>query len=212
MTYERIKKAGDLVIASLAIVFLAPLLVVTVILIKLESPGPALFRQKRSGKDKQPFTVYKFRSMSTTAPDSMPTNDFHNAQSYITRVGRVIRKLSIDELPQLFNVVQGHMSLVGPRPVVLAETSLINERDKYGANAVRPGITGWAQVNGRDELSDIVKARMDGFYVANLGLKIDVKCLMMTLWTVLAIRGHKEGHEGKVAAGIDTGLLAIDEG
>ena len=143
-----------MIIASFAIVFLLPLLIITYVLIKLESPGPALFRQKRYGKDKKIFTVYKFRSMRTTAPRNIPTNDFHDAHAYITRVGRIIRKLSIDELPQLINVLQGHMSLVGPRPVVLTETSLISERGKYGANNVKPGITGWAQVNGRDDLDD----------------------------------------------------------
>jgi O-antigen biosynthesis protein WbqP len=195
MKYDYIKRIGDLIIASLAIVFLLPLFVVTAIIIRLESPGPALFRQKRYGKDKQPFTVYKFRSMSTQAPNNMPTNDFHDARTYITRVGRIIRKLSIDELPQLINVLQGHMSLVGPRPVVLTEISLINERDKYGANAVKPGITGWAQVNGRDELDDILKAEMDWHYVANYGLVTDVKCILKTATAILFARGHAEGHE-----------------
>lgn len=195
MKYDYIKRIGDLIIASLAIVFLLPLFVVTAIIIRLESPGAALFRQKRYGKDKQPFIVYKFRTMSTQAPRNMPTNDFHDAHAYITRVGRIIRKLSIDELPQLINVLQGHMSLVGPRPVVLTEISLINERDKYGANAVKPGITGWAQVNGRDELDDILKAEMDGHYVANYGLITDVKCILKTATAILFARGHAEGHE-----------------
>ena len=195
MKYDYIKRIGDLIIASLAIVFLLPLFVLTAIIIRLESPGAALFRQKRYGKDKQPFTVYKFRSMSTQAPRNMPTNDFHDAHTYITRVGRIIRKLSIDELPQLINVIQGHMSIVGPRPVVLTEISLINERDKYGANAVKPGITGWAQVNGRDELDDILKAEMDGHYVANYGLITDVKCILKTATAILFARGHVEGHE-----------------
>ena len=195
MKYEHIKRIGDLIIASLAIVFLLPLLIITYVLIKLESPGPALFRQKRYGKDKKIFNVYKFRSMRTTAPRNIPTNDFHDAHTYITRVGRIIRKLSIDELPQLFNVLQGHMSLVGPRPVVLTETSLIDERDKHGANAVKPGITGWAQVNGRDELDDILKAEMDGYYVANYGLITDLKCILKTATAILFARGHAEGHE-----------------
>lgn len=195
MKYDYIKRVGDLIIASLAIVFLLPLLIITYVLIKLESPGPALFRQKRYGKDKKIFTVYKFRSMRTTAPRNMPTNDFHDARTYITRVGRIIRKLSIDELPQLINVLQGHMSLVGPRPVVLTETSLIDERDKHGANAVKPGITGWAQVNGRDELDDITKAELDGYYVDNFGFKMDVKCVLKTIWVILSIAGHVEGHE-----------------
>ena len=195
MGYNHIKRIGDLIIASLAIVFLLPLFVVTAIIIRLESRGPALFRQKRYGKNKQPFTVYKFRTMSAKAPNNIPTNDFHDAHAYITRVGWIIRKLSIDELPQLINVLQGHMSLVGPRPVVLSETSLINERDKYGANAVKPGITGWAQVNGRDELDVILKAEMDGHYVANYGLITDLKCILKTATAILFARGHAEGHE-----------------
>jgi O-antigen biosynthesis protein WbqP len=195
MKYEHIKRTGDLIIASLAIVFLLPLLVSTYVLIKLESPGPALFRQKRYGKNKQPFTVYKFRSMSTAAPNNIPTNDFYNAHAYITRVGKVIRKLSIDELPQLINVIQGHMSLVGPRPVVLSETNLINEREKHGANAVKPGITGWAQVNGRDELDDILKAAMDGYYVANYCFTTDLRCIIKTATAILFTKGHSEGHE-----------------
>lgn len=195
MKYDHIKRIGDLFIASLAIVFLLPLFVVTAIIIRLESPGPALFRQKRYGKDKQPFTVYKFRTMSTQAPNNMPTNDFHDAHAYITRVGRIIRKLSIDELPQLINVLQGHMSLVGPRPVVLTEISLICERDNYGANAVKPGITGWAQANGRDELDDIAKAELDGYYVENFGFRMDVKCVLKTILVIVSGVGHTEGHE-----------------
>lgn len=195
MKYDHIKRIGDLIIASLAIVLLLPLLVITYVLTKLESPGPALFRQKRYGKDKKIFTVYKFRSMHTTAPLNVSTNDFHDAHAYITRVGRIIRKLSIDELPQLINVIQGNMSLVGPRPVVLTETRLIDERDKHGANAVKPGITGWAQVNGRDELDDITKAELDGYYVDNFGLKMDIRCVLKTIWVILSIAGHVEGHE-----------------
>lgn len=167
----------------------------TAIIIRLESPGPALFRQKRYGKDKQPFTVYKFRSMSTQAPKNMPTNDFHDAHTYITQVGRIIRKLSIDELPQFYNVLKGDMSLVGPRPVVLSEKRIIKLRDNYGANSVKPGITGWAQVNGRDELDDITKAELDGYYVDNFGLKMDIRCVLKTIWVILSIAGHVEGHE-----------------
>ena len=195
MKYEHIKRAGDLIIASLAIVFLLPLLVITYVLIKLESPGPALFGQKRYGKDKKIFTVYKFRSMHTTAPRNIPTNDFHDAHAYITRVGRIIRKLSIDELPQLINVLQGHMSIVGPRPVVLTEISLIGERDKYGANAVKPGITGWAQINGRDILDNASKAKMDGYYANHMSLVYDIRCMIMTIWVMLSLYGHVEGHE-----------------
>lgn len=211
MTYRYVKRIGDLIIASLAILFLLPLFIITAISIRLESPGPAFFRQKRYGKDKQPFTVYKFRSMSTQAPRNMPTNDFHDAHAYITRVGRIIRKLSIDELPQLFNVLQGHMSLVGPRPVVLTETNLIIERDKHGANAVQPGITGWAQVNGRDNLSDMDKARLDGYYVNRYGLRVDVACLVRTMWVVLAATGQSEGHEKSPDAVNPAGNLVVGE-
>lgn len=195
MKYDHMKRIGDLIIASLAIVLLLPLFVLTAIIIRLESPGAALFRQKRYGKDKQPFTVYKFRSMSTQAPRNMPTNDFHDAHAYITRVGRIIRKLSIDELPQLINVLQGHMSLVGPRPVVLTEISLINERDKYGANAVKPGITGWAQVNGRDILDNASKAKLDGYYADHVSFVSDIHCLIKTIWVMLSLYGHMEAYE-----------------
>ena len=189
------KRTLDIVGATIILVATLPAMMLVALLIRIESPGPALFRQKRYGKDKQPFNVYKFRTMSTQAPRNMPTNDFHDAHTYITRVGRIIRKLSIDELPQLINVLQGHMSLVGPRPVVLTEISLINERDKYGANSVKPGITGWAQVNGRDELDDIAKAEMDGYYVDNFGFKMDAECVLKTIWVILSIAGHVEGHE-----------------
>ena len=195
MKYDHIKRIADLIIATLAIGLLLPLFVVTAIIIRLESPGPALFRQKRYGKDKQPFTVYKFRTMSTQAPNNIPTNDFHDAHTYITRVGRIIRKLSIDELPQLINVLQGHMSLVGPRPVVLTETRLIDERDKHGANAVKPGITGWAQVNGRDILDDALKAKLDGYYANNVSFVSDIRCLSRTIWVMLSLNGHREGYE-----------------
>ena len=192
MKYDHIKRIGDLFIASLAIVFLLPLFVVTAIIIRLESPGAALFHQKRYGKDKQPFTVYKFRTMSAQAPNNMPTNDFHDAHTYITQFGRIIRKLSIDELPQLINVLQGHMSLVGPRPVVLSETSLINERDKYGANAVKPGITGWAQVNGlRGDTSINERTKFDLWYIEHWNLLLDIKILVRTLWQIFNGRGNR---------------------
>jgi O-antigen biosynthesis protein WbqP len=197
MKYERIKRIGDMTIALLAIVFLLPLFVVTAIAIRLESPGPALFRQKRYGKNKKIFTVYKFRSMHTQAPRNVPTNDFHDAHAYITRIGRIIRKLSIDELPQLINVLQGHMSLVGPRPVVLTETSLISERGKYGANNVKPGITGWAQVNGRDDLSYREKAQLDGWYAKRVSFVLDARCILYTFKVIFFQEGNREGHERK---------------
>lgn len=156
--------------------------------------GGVFFKQPRYGKDKKPFTVYKFRTMADNTPQ-MATNDFKDAGRYITRSGKIMRKLSIDELPQLINVLRGDMSIVGPRPVILAEEQLIRRRDKYGANSVRPGITGWAQVNGRDELDYLQKAELDGWYVENLNFVRDMKCILRTVYVAFARIGHAEGHE-----------------
>ena len=194
--YKRFgKRTLDIVLALGALaVFIVPMGIVA-LWVKLDSKGPALFKQPRSGKDRVPFEVYKFRTMSTDAPSDMPTSAFKDAGAHITRSGKIMRKLSLDELPQLFNVLQGHMSIVGPRPVVLKETNLLDFRQPLGANGVKPGITGWAQVNGRDELNDIIKARMDGQYVEAFGFKMDLKCLVYTFAAVLSLKGHKEGHE-----------------
>ncbi len=189
------KRILDIVLASIgAIIIFIPMLFVALI-IKLDSPGGVFFRQPRYGKDKKPFVVYKFRTMSTDAPSDMPTNSFTEAGSYITRFGRLMRKLSIDELPQIINVLKGEMSIVGPRPVVLTEKELIRQRAKYRANSVKPGITGWAQVNGRDELDYLQKAELDGWYVKNLSFKTDVKCILKTFYVALSLAGHTEGHE-----------------
>ncbi len=189
------KRILDIVLASIgAIIIFIPMLFVALI-IKLDSPGGVFFRQPRYGKDKKPFVVYKFRTMSTDAPSDMPTNSFTEAGSYITRFGRLMRKLSIDELPQIINVLKGEMSIVGPRPVVLTEKELIRQRAKYRANSVKPGITGWAQVNGRDELDYLQKAELDGWYVKNLSFKTDVKCILKTFYVALSLAGHSEGHE-----------------
>jgi O-antigen biosynthesis protein WbqP len=189
------KRTLDIMLALGALaVFAVPMLAVAG-WIRIDSKGPILFKQLRSGKDRKPFTVYKFRTMSTDAPSDVPTNSFGNAGSFITRSGKIMRKLSLDELPQLFNVIKGEMSVVGPRPVVLKETNLLTLRHEFHANSVKPGITGWAQVNGRDELDDIIKSRLDGVYVQQLGFKTDLKCLIMTFWTVLSVKGHSEGHE-----------------
>ena len=194
--YENIgKRTLDVVIASIAAITLLLPMIVVALWVKLDSDGPALFKQMRYGKNLVPFTVYKFRTMTVDAPSDMPTNSFKNAGAHITKSGKIMRKLSLDELPQLFNVLKGDMSIVGPRPVVLREASLIYLRAKVGANGVKPGITGWAQVNGRDELNDLLKSRMDGEYVNDFGFKMDLKCLWLTLWAVLSIKGQKEGHE-----------------
>jgi lipopolysaccharide/colanic/teichoic acid biosynthesis glycosyltransferase len=192
------KRILDIVLASSALIILAIPMVIISVWVKFDSKGPALFRQLRSGKNRNPFTVYKFRTMSTDAPSDMPTNSFKNSHMHITRSGKIMRKLSLDELPQLFNVIRGDMSVVGPRPVLINESNLLMLREAVGANHIKPGITGWAQVNGRDELDDIIKAQMDGFYVKHFSLLLDLKCLMLTFVAVLFVKGHKEGHEANV--------------
>lgn len=199
------KRIEDVSIALAALVILGLPMLLVAAAIRLTSKGPALFRQKRFGKDKQLFTVYKFRTMSTKAPKNMPTNSFTNADSYITPLGGVLRKLSIDELPQLLNVIKGEMSIVGPRPVIKTEKKLINLRQKYHANSVKPGITGWAQVNGRDDLDDQRKAEMDGEYVQRLSFLTDVKIMIKTIGAVLMMSGHTEGNE-RTVTGVDNAL------
>ena len=199
------KRIEDVSIALAALVILGLPMLLVAAAIRLTSKGPALFRQKRFGKDKQLFTVYKFRTMSTKAPKNMPTNSFTNADSYITPLGGVLRKLSIDELPQLLNVIKGEMSIVGPRPVIKTEEKLISLRQKYRANSVKPGITGWAQVNGRDDLDDQRKAEMDGEYVQQLSFLTDVKIMIKTIGAVLMMSGHTEGSE-RTVTGVDNAL------
>ena len=199
------KRIEDVSIALAALVILGLPMLLVAAAIRLTSKGPALFRQKRFGKDKQLFTVYKFRTMSTKAPKNMPTNSFTNADSYITPLGGVLRKLSIDELPQLLNVIKGDMSIVGPRPVIKTEKKLISLRQKYHANSVKPGITGWAQVNGRDDLDDQRKAEMDGEYVQRLSFLTDVKIMIKTIGAVLMMSGHTEGNE-RTVTGVDNVL------
>ncbi len=199
------KRIEDVSIALAALVILGLPMLLVAAAIRLTSKGPALFRQKRFGKDKQLFTVYKFRTMSTKAPKNMPTNSFTNADSYITPLGGVLRKLSIDELPQLLNVIKGDMSIVGPRPVIKTEKKLISLRQKYHANSVKPGITGWAQVNGRDDLDDQRKAKMDGEYVQQLSFLTDIRIMIKTIGAVLMMSGHTEGSE-RTVTGVDNAL------
>lgn len=191
------KRLLDLTFATITIVIASPVAAVVAIAIKTESPGPVIFRQKRYGKDQKVFTIYKFRTMYIEAPSDHPTNDLSNPKAYITKSGRIMRKLSIDELPQLINVLKGDMSIVGPRPVILKETNLIAEREKYGANACKPGITGWAQVNGRDELNAKQKAKMDGVYTEQLGFSMDLKCTVLSFWTVASRNGHRESSRSR---------------
>ena len=183
----------DLCFAFAALLVALPIFVIIALLIKLEDGGPILFTHKRFGQNKQPFKIYKFRTMKTTAPRDTPTNNLLNPEEHITRFGRIMRKLSLDEIPQLINVIKGEMSIVGPRPVVLKETDLIALRQKYKANSCKPGITGWAQVNGRDEVRIAEKAKMDGEYAKKLSPLMDLKCILMTIHAVLSIKGHREG-------------------
>lgn len=195
MYQDYFKRALDLSGGVLALIVFALPMALTIIWIRFDSKGPAIFKQQRFGRNKQPFTVYKFRTMATSAPSNMATNQFTDSASYITRAGKIMRKLSIDELPQLINVIKGDMSMIGPRPVVLAEIGLIQLRDKNGSNDVRPGITGWAQANGRDDMDDVTKADFDGYYAANLGPVMDAKAILKTVYAVVIFRGNSEGHE-----------------
>lgn len=193
MYRDYVKTFFDLCFALVALLLAIPLIVIIAIVIKLEDGGPILFSHKRFGQNKQPFKIYKFRTMKTSAPKDTPTNNLLNPEEHITRFGRIMRKLSLDEIPQLFNVIRGEMSIVGPRPVVLNETDLIALRQKYKANSCKPGITGWAQVNGRDEVRIVEKAKMDGEYTKKIGPLMDLKCILMTIHAVLSIKGHREG-------------------
>lgn len=192
------KRALDFVIAGAASIVLAPVMGALALAIKLDSPGPVLFKQKRVGKNKELFEIWKFRTMRTDTPKDMPTHMLNNPEQFITRTGCVMRKFSLDELPQLWQCVNGSLSLIGPRPALWNQYDLIEERDKYGANSITPGITGWAQINGRDELEINTKARFDGEYVARLGIGMDAKCFLGTIGSVLCHDGVVEGGTGVV--------------
>ena len=193
-----IKRILAVLISLTGIVCLGWLLIGLSIAIKLDSPGPVLFRQKRVGRDKRHFYILKFRTMRVDTPKDTPTHLLANPEQYITRVGKFLRKTSLDELPQLFNILLGHMAVIGPRPALWNQFDLIAERDRYGANDIRPGLTGWAQINGRDELPIEVKARFDGEYVENLSFAFDVKCFLGTIKAVLRSDGVVEGGTGAV--------------
>lgn len=166
------------------------------VLIKLDSKGPIIFTQKRVGKDKTHFNIYKFRTMKIDTPKEMPTHLLDNSDFFITKIGRFLRKTSLDELPQLFNILKGDMSVIGPRPALWNQYDLIEERDKYGANEVPVGLTGWAQINGRDELEIDVKAKLDGEYADKIGFLMDVRCFFGTIFSVLRSDGVVEGGTG----------------
>ena len=192
------KRLLDIILSGCAIVILSPLLLVIAIAIKIDDPGPVLFRQKRVGIHKTHFSIMKFRTMKMDTPKDTPTHLLENPEQYITKVGKFLRKSSLDELPQIFQIFTGKMSIIGPRPALWNQFDLIAERDNYGANGVRPGLTGWAQINGRDELPIEVKARFDGEYVEKLSFFFDCKCFFGTIVSVLKHDGVVEGGTGQL--------------
>ena len=192
------KRLVDLVLSGCGILVLSPVYLIVALAIKLDDPGPVFFRQKRVGIHKTHFNILKFRTMKMETPKDTPTHLLENPQQYITRVGRILRKTSLDELPQIFQIFTGKMSVIGPRPALWNQFDLIAERDKYGANDVRPGLTGWAQINGRDELPIDVKARYDGEYVENMSFLFDCKCFFGTIVSVLKHDGVVEGGTGQL--------------
>lgn len=197
--YNRIlKRLIDIFCSSMAIVFLSFLYLPICLIVKFTSEGPFFFKQKRVGKDKKFFYILKFRTMRIDTPKDCPTHLLQNPDQYITKVGRFLRKSSLDELPQIFNIFKGDMSVIGPRPVLWNQDDLIAERDKYNINALRPGLTGWAQVQGRDELPIPVKVQMDKVYYDNLSFAFDVKCLFRTFAGVLKGDGVVEGGTGQM--------------
>lgn len=209
MYQKCVKRMIDFLLALLGLIVLSWLFLILVIWIKLDSKGPVLFKQKRVGIHKSHFNIYKFRTMYTDTPKDMPTHLLSDPEQYITKAGKFLRKTSLDELPQILNILKGDMSIIGPRPALWNQFDLVEERDKYGANDVMPGLTGWAQINGRDELPIDVKASLDGEYVKRMGFCFDVKCFFGTIASVLKHDGVVEGGTGELAKK-ETG--AADEG
>lgn len=193
-----IKRMIDFVVSLCGLIVLSPIFLVLCAWIKLDSKGPIFFKQKRIGIHKTYFHILKFRTMYIDTPKDMPTHLLADPEQYITKAGKFLRKTSLDELPQIINILKGEMSIIGPRPALWNQDDLIAERDKYGANDVMPGLTGWAQINGRDELEIDVKARLDGEYVKRLSFGFDVKCFIGTIFSVLKSDGVVEGGTGEL--------------
>lgn len=191
--YVYVKQTIDFLLALIGMIVLWPVFLIIAIAIKTSSKGPILFKQKRLGKNKSEFYILKYRTMRTDTPQDMPTHLLEDPDFFITKIGKFLRKTSLDELPQIINILKGEMSIVGPRPALWNQYDLIAERDKYGANDIKPGLTGWAQINGRDELPIEKKASLDGEYVASLSFMFDIKVFFMTILSVLKSDGVKEG-------------------
>lgn len=196
------KRIIDILGSLIGIIILGIPMIIISLVIKSEDPGPALFRQKRVGKKKNGeityFELYKFRSMKLSTPHDMPTHMLSNPEQYLLKCGKVLRKYSLDELPQLFNILKGDMAIIGPRPALWNQDDLVAEREKYGANDVKPGLTGWAQINGRDELEIPVKAKFDGEYALKEGIGMDIKCFFGTIFKVFRAEGVVEGGTGEM--------------
>lgn len=197
MNYMVCKRLLDFTLSLLGFLVLWPFFLLIAIIIKLESSGPVFFEQKRVGKNKQYFYILKFRTMRTDAPKDMPTHMLQNPEAFITTIGKFLRKTSLDELPQIINILNGEMSVIGPRPALWNQNDLIAERDKYGANDILPGLTGWAQINGRDELPIDVKAKLDGEYAQRMSFAFDCRCFFKTIGYVLKHDGVVEGGTGE---------------
>lgn len=199
MEYQRIKRLIDIFLSLIGLIVLSPVFLILIIAIKIDSRGTVLFKQKRVGKGKKHFYILKFRTMRVDTPKDTPTHLLENPGQYITRMGKFLRKTSLDELPQIWNIFVGQMSIIGPRPALWNQYDLIAERDKYSANDLVPGLTGWAQINGRDELPIEIKAKLDGEYVEKMSFGFDVKCFFGTIINVLKRDGVVEGGTGAVA-------------
>lgn len=200
MTYMTIKRIIDIILSLFGLLILSPLFLLLIIAIKIDSKGPVLFKQKRIGIHKRYFHILKFRTMRIDTPKDTPTHLLKNPDQWITKVGRFLRKTSLDELPQIINILKGDMSIIGPRPALWNQSDLIEERDKYHANDVPVGLTGWAQINGRDELPIEVKAKLDGDYVQRIGFAMDAKCFFGTIISVFKSDGVVEGGTGATSS------------
>lgn len=197
------KRAIDIVLSFLGLIILSPIFAILALLIVVDDPGTVFFTQKRVGLNKEFFKLHKFRSMKMSTPHDTPTHLLDNPEQYITRMGKFLRKSSLDELPQIWDIFVGNMSIIGPRPALWNQDDLVAERDKYGVNNIRPGLTGWAQINGRDELEIPIKAKFDGEYVENISFAFDCKCFFGTVFSVLRHEGVVEGGTGEIKKNIE---------
>lgn len=194
--YVKVKRLIDIILSLIGLIILSPIFLILVIAIKIDSSGPVLFKQERVGVYKSRFNILKFRTMRIDTPKDTPTHLLEKPEQYITKVGKFLRRTSLDELPQIWNIFLGQMSIIGPRPALWNQFDLISERDKYGANDVSPGLTGWAQINGRDELPIKLKAKLDGEYIESISFWMDFKCFIGTIVSVVKSDGVIEGGTG----------------